>query len=61
MLYQYEVAGQTYHCNVVGAGDQYMSVRTSANIQERLAKYPIGAQVTVYYNPANPTDAALER
>jgi hypothetical protein len=29
--------------------------------EEMLKKYPVGARVTVYYNPKNPSDAVLER
>ena len=32
-----------------------------AKAQAALASYPLGAQVNVYYDPANPADAVLER
>jgi hypothetical protein len=35
------------------------TARNSA--EKKLAKYPVGAAVTVYYNPEVPSDAVLER
>jgi len=29
--------------------------------QKTIERYPVGAQVMVYYNPANPAESALER
>ena len=37
-----------------------MNVRVIGQAQATVARYPIGANVTVYYNPANPTESALE-
>ncbi len=59
--YQYEVNGKTYTSNTIKAGEQYMNVRVIGQAQASVARYPIGAAVTVYYNPANPVESALER
>lgn len=61
VVYQYEVNGKSYQSQNIKAGEQYMSVRVIGQAQETVARYPIGASVTVYYNPANPAESALER
>ena len=30
-------------------------------VSQQAAKYPAGSQVTVYYNPQNPSESVLER
>jgi cytochrome bd-type quinol oxidase subunit 1 len=62
--YEYTVNGQLYKNNLVKAGDQFIvvySVFVNNSMEERIKRYPVGAQVTVYYNPANPGESALER
>jgi hypothetical protein len=61
VVYQYEVSGKTHQSQIVRAGEQYLSARISGQAQATVARYPIGARVTVYYNPANPAESALER
>ena len=61
VVYQYTVNGQTYQSQTIKAGDQFMNVRVAGQAYTTVARYPIGANVTVYYNPANPADSALER
>jgi hypothetical protein len=59
--YQYTVDGQTYTSQTIKAGDQFMNIRVSGQAQATVARYPVGSTVTVYYNPANPSESALER
>ncbi|TAK11451.1 MAG: DUF3592 domain-containing protein [Anaerolineae bacterium] len=59
--YTYQVDGQPFQAAVVRAGDQFMAIRKSGEAYKITDRYPVGAQVTVYYNPANPSDACLER
>jgi len=54
------VAGQEYKGDKITFGFT-QGYGNYAKAQAALARYPLGAQVTVYYNPANPTDAVLER
>jgi hypothetical protein len=61
VVYQYDVHGITYQSQTIKAGEQYLNVRVMGQAQATVARYPIGASVTVYYNPANPADSALER
>jgi hypothetical protein len=61
VVYQYEVNGKTYQSQTVKAGEQFMNVRILGQAQETADRYPVGANVTVYYNPANPAESALER
>jgi hypothetical protein len=56
--YAYSVAGRTYE------HDTFTSVASSV-IRERAAadvlvgRYPVGGQVTVFYNPSRPDDSVL--
>ncbi len=61
VVYQYEVNGQSYQSQTIKAGEQYLNVRVAGQAQATVARYPIGASVTVYYNLANPADSVLER
>jgi uncharacterized membrane protein YbaN (DUF454 family) len=61
VVYQYEVHGKTYQSQTIKAGEQFFNVRIMGQAQETVNRYPIGAQVMVYYNPANPQESALER
>ncbi|MDP2975717.1 MAG: DUF3592 domain-containing protein [Anaerolineales bacterium] len=58
--FTYRVAEQEYTGNKITFGfiQGYGNYKKA---QAALAHYPLGAQVTVYYNPANPADAVLER
>jgi hypothetical protein len=38
-----------------------MRITSSGDAYKTIDRYPVGAIVTVYYNPANPAEAALER
>lgn len=61
VVYQYQVNGTPYTGQIIKAGEQYFSVRLYGDAQKTIARYPVGAQVMVYYNPANPAESALER
>lgn len=61
IVYQYQVNGKTYQSQTLRAGDKYLKVNVSWQAQETVDKYPIGKQVTVYYDPNNPAECALER
>jgi len=57
IVYQYSVSGQTLTNNRVSIDDD----RGDFGIAETIARYPVGMDVTVYYNPRHPRDAVLER
>lgn len=61
VVYQYQVDGKPYTGQVIKAGEQFFSVRIYGDAQKTVARYPVGAQVMVHYNPANPQESALER
>jgi hypothetical protein len=61
VVYQYEVNGKTHQSQTIKAGEQFMNVRILGQADATAARYPIGANVTVYYNPTNPAESALER
>jgi hypothetical protein len=60
VLYEYVVNGQRYQSNRIRFGLEVGSGWTGM-AQKVVDKYPAGSVVQVYYNPADPTDAVLER
>ena len=57
IAYEYSVSGQTLSNNRVSIGED----RGNFQVAETIARYPVGAIVTVYYNPLHPKEAVLER
>jgi hypothetical protein len=58
--YTYQAIGQEYEGDKLGFGFQ-QSFGSQSKAQAALARFPVGAQVTVYYDPNNPAEAVLER
>lgn len=56
--YEFRVGPRTFHGRRIGLGD---TPRNGARIAALLARYPVGADVPVFYDPRNPQDALLER
>jgi Protein of unknown function (DUF3592) len=57
IVYEYPVAGKKLRNNRVSIGEDLGNF----GVAETIAKYPVGAIVTVYYNPRHPNEAVLER
>jgi len=57
IVYEYSVAGQKLRNDRVSIGEDLGNFQ----VAETIAKYPVGAVVTVYYNPRHPKEAVLER
>ncbi|HEY8334188.1 MAG TPA: DUF3592 domain-containing protein [Tardiphaga sp.] len=57
IVYEYTVSGQKLRNNRVDIGEN----RGNFEVAETIARYPVGADVMVYYNPRHPRDAVLER
>jgi hypothetical protein len=57
IVYEYSVAGRKLRNNRVSIGEDLGNFQ----VAETIAKYPVGAAVTVYYNPLHPDQAVLER
>jgi len=57
--YTYNINGKNYTGTRITASDEYQ--KTLIGAQNILKAYPVGAQVSVYYDPANPTVSLLER
>jgi hypothetical protein len=55
--YEYQVGGRKYRCSRVTIGEK----TAGSELEAILGRYPVGAAVTVYYDPVNPSDALLER
>jgi len=57
IAYRYSVGGQSYEgTNILPGTNEYLT----PDIQAKLRQYPVGANVTVFYDPADPQDSALE-
>ena len=62
VVYEYEVDGTKYISNRVRVQDASgPTMGGSLYAKPLLKRYPEGATVTVYYNPQNPRESALER
>jgi uncharacterized protein DUF3592 len=57
IIYEYSVAGRKLRNNRVSIGEDLGNFQ----VAETIAKYPVGAVVTVYYNPLHPDQAVLDR
>jgi hypothetical protein len=57
--YTYEVQGKTYKGNGISPG--ILTVAGKSSAEKVIALYPKGADVSVFYNPKNPSDAYLEK
>lgn len=56
--YSYAVSGRTYAGDRINVSAVYLKTQSRAN--EALRKYPVGGEVPVYYNPADPGKSLLE-
>lgn len=62
VVYEYEVNGVKYISNRVRIQDQHGPTMGGALYAKPLLKrYPVGASITIYYNPRDPNESALER
>ena len=59
VVYDYEVRGQRYQGNRIGFSE--IGTGWAGPAQQKIASYPVGGAVQVYYNPQNPADAVLEQ
>lgn len=57
VMYSYQAGGQTHQGNTIAPGPQV----GGSGAGKVVARYPIGSQVVVYYNPQNPAEAVLEK
>ena len=57
MQYSYQIAGQGYQSVKLAPGPDV----GGSGARKVVAKYPAGAQVMVFYDPQNPSEAVLER
>lgn len=57
VVYEYEVGGRRYRGTRISFAERI----TGADLEAALERYPVGADVTVSYNPGKPAEAVLER
>jgi len=58
--YEYDLLGAQYSGDKIAFGAKTGN-SNQKKTQEALVQYPVGKSVIVYYDPANPEDAVLER
>lgn len=56
VAYDFKANGQTIHGDRISIG-----IAPADNVDQVLKRYPVGAEVTVFYDPENPKDCVLER
>jgi hypothetical protein len=56
VTYQFTAGAQTISSDCISVG-----LAPSDQVDVTLSRYPVGAQVPVFYDPANPNECALER
>lgn len=54
--YSYQIGGQAYKSTKIAPGPEV----GGTGMGKVVARYPVGAQVMVFYNPQKPSDAVLE-
>ena len=59
VLYEYMVGGQRFEGLQIRAGDKFMSTYNSRQAYDTVDLYPVGSEVTVFYDPQNPAECAL--
>jgi hypothetical protein len=57
VLYRFTLMGQEYQGNHLAIGNASYDYRTAS---KKIAPYPQGTNVTVHYNPEDPSEAVLE-
>ncbi|MBI9049701.1 MAG: DUF3592 domain-containing protein [Anaerolineaceae bacterium] len=61
VIYEYSVGATIYQGEQIKAGGKFWSAVTSRDAYNIVDRYPEGMTVTVYYDPENPAESALER
>lgn len=61
IVYTYTVNGIEYQSRQVRIGDQILTLYAGREPYDLVDRYPVGAEVEVYYNPEKPEQASLER
>ena len=61
VVFMYTVGAVEYKGERIMFEDKFFHTYSSGEAYDMVDKYPVGADVTVYYNPANPAEATLER
>ena len=60
VVYQYTVNGLAYNGQTIRPGDAFLTITVSGQAKQTAARYPVGLTLPIHYNPANPTESALE-
>jgi len=61
VLYEYEVRGRVYQSSQIQPGDRFRMSYHDRNQYDIVEQYPVGATVTVFFDPSNPGESVLER
>lgn len=58
VIYRYEVGGRAYESSRIAVGVE-LGDQSQVSHERLASRFPVGARVTVYYNPQNPAEATL--
>ncbi len=58
--YAYSVNGRDYHSSKLSIGGD-LNTSASSRAERRCAKYPVGGELQVFYDPEDPSSCCLER
>jgi hypothetical protein len=61
ITYEYQTMGQSYRGNLIAFGSEGIGYGSRKKAEKVIARHPTGTPVTVYYNPADPSQSVLER
>jgi hypothetical protein len=61
ITYTYQVMGQEYQGSQISFGSKGVSYSKQRKAEKIVARHPAGSQPTIHYNPADPSQAVLER
>ena len=61
IIYEYTLGGKTLQSGRVSYADDYSDAQlTDAKLTETVRRYPVGEEVTVYFDPNDPKESVLE-
>ena len=60
VVHQYEVNGKSYESDTIWIGSD-VGIPSRPRARDIVKRYPVGREVTVYYDPAAPQQAVLQR
>ena len=61
ITYTYQVMGKSYEGSLISFGSEGVTYGNRKKAEKVVARHPVGSQPIIYYDPADPSQAVLER